>query len=128
MKTPTQILILAGLTAIASASPADRPAQQRPIAAAIIAKFDADGDGVLNEAERKTARQSVGKRVREERLRRFDTNGDGTIDEAERKAARETMAERVREERLRRFDTNGDGTMDEAERKAARETMKRGGK
>lgn len=62
----------------------------------IIAKFDADGDGQLNEEERKAAREAMQERRRakmqerrQKMLEKFDTDGDGTLSEEERKAARE---------------------------------------
>jgi len=94
MKHPNLIIALAGLTALTATASAEEDAQrpQAPNRAEIIAKFDADGDGILNETERQAAREAMAKRAEEEKLRRFDTNGDGILDDAERRAAREAMA------------------------------------
>lgn len=54
----------------------------------IIAKFDADGDGKLNEEERKAAREAMKEHHRQKMLEKFDTNGDGQLSHDERKAAR----------------------------------------
>lgn len=58
---------------------AKRGAQMRE---RILQKFDADGDGKLNEEERAAA-----KAAREQHIKEFDSNGDGKLDDTERKAA-----------------------------------------
>ncbi len=119
----------------------DPPAQKRRrIPPQILQQFDKNGDGKLDEAEKRAIRDSF--------MKRFDKNGDGKIDEAEKRAAREAFMKRRggpgkdgkgrpgkgrpgrfdRQAILKRFDKNGDGKLDEAERQAAREAfMKRRG-
>ena len=48
----------------------------------MIKKFDKDGDGKLNEEERKAAEEAR----KAEMLKRFDKDGDGKISDEERKA------------------------------------------
>ena len=57
---------------------------------AMMAKYDADGDGELSETERKAAHEAR----RAEVLAKFDADGDGELNEAERKAARAEMGPR----------------------------------
>ena len=84
-----------------------RPGQGREIPAEILKRFDKDGDGQLNDAERdaaRKARQEQGGRprqpgggdgkLREEALKRFDKDGDGKLNDVERAAARKAHDER----------------------------------
>lgn len=78
---------------------------------ALIKKFDANGDGKLDEAERAKAKEAFaggrpggkpgdrkpgaggpGGFDREALLKKFDENGDGKLDEAERAKAKEAFA------------------------------------
>lgn len=109
----------------------------------IIAEFDADGDGELNEAERKAAGDAMRERTRAKALERFDADGDGELSPEEGQRARRAMrsgerkrgidrdrenfrsrGERVRREIAERFDTDGDGVLNENERLEAREAMR----
>jgi Ca2+-binding EF-hand superfamily protein len=105
----------------------------------MLKRFDADGDGVLNETEREAMRKAIqarrggpgGERPdREEMMKRFDADGDGVLSDEERAAMeaarKEHLAERqqLREEMLKRFDADGDGQLSEEERNTMRETMK----
>lgn len=77
----------------------------------IIKRFDADGDGKLNEGERAAARAAFEAKKTEMQDKRdehlaqmktkhpdlfakLDANGDGNLDEAERKAAREQFRQK----------------------------------
>lgn len=124
-------------------------AQQRE---ATLKKFDADGDGKLNPAERAAAREAMqklrkgpGERPgfkpqakggprdpafqRGYLMGKFDANGDGKLDETERAAAKAAMEQRLRTgaerqlERLKSVDTDGDGKISDAEWAAGREKM-----
>jgi Ca2+-binding EF-hand superfamily protein len=92
--------------------------------------FDADGDGVLNEAERGEARAFAEARMAARKakvLAEFDADGDGKLSEVERKAVRETKRAEMEAKRaamVKRFDVDGDGKLSDVERKAARETMR----
>ena len=141
MKLPIitcSIAALLGATTITSAqgdAAADRPA--RPMPKEIIEKFDADGDGKLNETERKAARTAMEERRTNERERvkaKFDKDGDGTLNDEERAAARKAMEERQaknkpvsgpsRERIRKKFDKDGDGKLNDEELAAAKEAMK----
>ncbi len=109
--------------------------EDRPEARERIAEFDADGDGLLDDAEIAGFRRHISDRIRQrtemmfqrqrEAIERFDTNGDGRLDRAEREAA-------MQAEMIRRHDRDGDGRLDpaeeqamEAEREAARQRWER---
>ena len=72
----------------------------------MMEKFDANGDGQLDEAERAAMRAAREAR-HAEMMKKLDTNGDGAVDDAERQAARAARAEA----RFARLDTNGDGAL-----------------
>lgn len=83
----------------------------------LIEKFDKNGDGKLDEAERaqmKAAFEAQRAERHREMLARFDTNHDGTLDAAERAAMRDARAT----ERFRAMDKNGDGQLSLDEFKA----------
>lgn len=80
----------------------------------VAPKLDANGDGVVTDAERDAARAAWKEVIRSH----FDTNGDGVISDAERKAGRAHIAKQRKALRAK-YDTDGDGHLDQAERKAA---------
>ncbi len=75
----------------------------------MLEKFDANGDGQLQPAERKQAKQALRERRVQRFIRRFDTNRDGNVgpDEMPPGAAL----------KLRRLDANGDGWVQPGERR-----------
>lgn len=80
----------------------------------VIKKFDTNGDGVLDDAERaqkKAAWKARRAERRQEALTRYDANKDGTLDPAERQAMRDDRLA----SRFQKLDANGDGklTLDE---------------
>jgi len=84
----------------------------------MLEKFDRNGDGQLDEAERQEARAfREAKRAERQRvmLEKFDTNRDGKLDEAERKVARDQRREKV----FKKIDTDGNGVISLEEFKAA---------
>jgi hypothetical protein len=107
----------------------------RPGREAVLERFDTDGDGTLNEAEREALNDAMqkhrhrpggphGRRPgREEILERFDADGDGALSESERLEMR-TERERMRREHMERFDTDGDGKLSGEERKTMHETLR----
>ncbi|MCF6311006.1 MAG: hypothetical protein L3J39_01000 [Verrucomicrobiales bacterium] len=72
----------------------------------MLEKFDADGDGKLNEAERKKAHEAMKKRGAE-RFAKADKNGDGKLsqDEVPEKAWK----------RMSKADKDGDGAVSKEE-------------
>ena len=110
--------------------------------AAMLKKFDANGDGQLDPEERKKMREEMvnGEGRDPERMKkmleRFDKDGDGKLSEDERAAARAEMQKRreagglkgkgseKQAEMLKKFDKDGDGKLSEDERTAMREAMK----
>jgi len=109
----------------------------RPGSEEMIKRFDFDGDGTLNGAERQAMHASMRKRNeelgrpglpghrpgREELMKRFDADGDGVLSEAEREAMH-AERQRMREENLKRFDADGDGRLSEAERETMHRTLR----
>lgn len=111
--------------------------------AALMKRFDKNGDGQLDETERQAARAAVAqveaKRpagpLREEVLRRFDRDGDGQLNDTERAAfeqAREEMKRKagpgdgkLRERLIKQFDRDGDGKLNADEEAAARAEMQK---
>ena len=49
----------------------------------MMKRFDTDGDGVISDAERQSARSRM--------MKRFDLDGDGVVSDEERQAARASM-------------------------------------
>ena len=80
----------------------------------MMAKFDTNGDGALDEAERGAAKLAM-QAKREARRAKLDLNHDGQIDDTERTAAKKARAL----EGFKRIDTNGDGAITLAEFEAA---------
>ncbi|TVQ60728.1 MAG: hypothetical protein EA378_10750 [Phycisphaerales bacterium] len=70
--------------------------------AAFAARFDLDGDGVLNDEERAAmeahieAQRERGRALRQQFVERFDLDGDGQLSRAEAELARETIMGEVR--------------------------------
>lgn len=134
-----------GATAAAAAKPEGVQQLQE-----LMRRFDLDGDGNLDDAERAATKEAM-KREKidlpvagttatpdtpkakwREMLAQFDKNKDGRLDNEERAAARKMAAERgfgpgedARAELLKRFDTNGNGRLDEDERAAIPERLRK---
>ena len=64
---------------------------ENPITPEMVKKYDKNGDGQLDAAEKKTALESLNKSRTQLIKEKLDTNGDGKIDDAERKAAKEAF-------------------------------------
>lgn len=139
--------------ALAPPPPVDESVQPPPLPAEWLKKFDQNGDGKLDEAERAAARKEFAKKHprfaqrmksgkrgpggeefrRGYMLGKFDLNGDGKLDETERAAARAAGEKRMRAnlekqlQRLKAIDTDGDGKISDTEwaaAKAQREKMR----
>jgi hypothetical protein len=130
------------VAAIAAEPGSTAPANPRPELnerqRELLAKFDANHDGRIDDQEKLAARAYMrganggGPKERYKKaLKLFDKNGDGVLDDAERaeaeKAREEFQANRAAV--MARFDKNHDGVLDDAERaeaiKAREERQKR---
>ena len=97
LKLLTVFAVLAGL-AMASGTPEKEEGRKdrgKPGIKQWIEKFDKNGDGKLDEAERKAAVEAR----KAEFLKKFDKDGDGKISAEEKKAAAEEMKKRFGDRR-----------------------------
>ena len=93
---------------------------------ALLEKYDANQNGVLDAEEREAAhkdRTARHEQMKARMLERFDANKNGVLDPEEKEAAKAEFGRR-RAEFLKRFDANGDGKLDETERRAARKQFR----
>ena len=126
------LLLVAGLARAQAQDPAG-PRPLGPMHARVLEKFDTDGDGQLNDAERAAAREALKQRIAEEKqkfLEKWDKDGDGVLSDAEKAAAKEAFEGRIRQqfqerrqEFIKKWDTDGDGKLSEEERKAALDSL-----
>ena len=110
----TSISLLAGAAGVAAAHGGADGAGTGNRKAEILAKYDTNGDGKLDDAERAKMKADVqAKRAvrKAERLAKYDTNKDGKLEPAERQAMRAEMSA----ERFAKLDTNGDGVLSKDE-------------
>lgn len=119
MKTVYHTILASALIAVAYGQTPEGPKPERKGPPGpppeLIAKFDKDGDGKLNDEEAKAAREAM-QAKRKEMEAKFDIDGDGKLSEEERKA----MMEERKKEMIAKFDKDGDGELSEEEKKAAR--------
>ncbi len=96
----------------------DRPKRPHgPPPAEVLKEFDKDGDGKLNEEERKAlqeARKGKMEEARKAALQKYDADGDGKLSPDERKKATEER----KAEMLKKYDKDGDGKLSKEERDA----------
>ena len=88
----------------------------------VLAKFDADKDGKLSDAEKAAAKAACKERFAEKKAQ-FDADQDGKLSETERAAARTAISARIKEkhpELFAKIDANGDGSLSQEECQAAR--------
>ena len=113
----------AGDSRLPATSPATRPGRRgAALRDETLRQYDADGDGRLNEEERRAAFADLAERNRQERLAQYDADGDGKLSDEERKAIREDRQVRQQpwqdlEARwmMTHFDDDGDGKISPAE-------------
>lgn len=118
MKTKVTLFALSSLLAgpLAFAQDGNPPPERKgpPIPPEVVKEFDKDGDGKLNEEERKAAREAREKQM----LEKYDADKDGKLSDEERKTAREAMRAEHEKKMLEKYDKDGDGKLSEEERKA----------
>lgn len=151
MKTPglsrhlssATLFLLLGL-----AAPAQETKPATSGAAALdLKRFDKDGDGMLDDAERAAAKTILMQEQaanppaktsaksgrgapdarRDRMVEMFDKNKDGRLDDEERAVAMNALTERggrMRDALIQRFDKNGNGKLDDDEREAAQQFLK----
>ncbi len=125
----------------ARAEPNEKPDREAR-RAAMLKKFDTNGNGKIDPEEREKMRAEMAKggggapERMKKMLERFDKDGDGKLSEDERTAMRAEMQKRreagglkgtgaeKQAEMLKKFDKDGDGKLSEDERAAMREAMK----
>jgi hypothetical protein len=101
--------LVAGATTYALAQ-GNGPGPDGPDRAALLQKFDKNGDGQLDASERADMKAAFAAKRAAERqamLDKFDTNKDGQLDAGERAAMRDA----VLTERFAKMDQNGDGVL-----------------
>jgi len=102
--------LAAGATTYAVADNQDHKAQ-------MLQKFDTNGDGVLDDAERAQMKATFQAKRAEHKaamLAKYDTNKDGKLEKTERIAMRDDLAT----QRFQKLDKNGDGQLSLDEYKA----------
>ena len=110
MKTTILSLSILALTPLCFAQGGgDKPKRKGPPPAHIIEKFDTDGDGELNAAEKTAAkahREEMKAEIQSIRAS-YDSDGDGQLTDSEKEAFRAEMKARA----IEKFDANGDGQL-----------------
>ena len=92
---------------------------------ALLRRFDADGDGVLDEQERQAARKHM--RARRAERERHGHNGFGVPPGMDRRGSRRSgMDRRLRHELIKRFDADGNDRLDAGELEALLEWIREG--
>ncbi len=87
--------------------------------AEVIAKFDTNKDGKLDDTEKAAMKkqfQAKRAEMKAKRLAKYDANKNGKIDDAEKA----TMQAEHKAERFKKLDTNNDGSISKAEFDAAK--------
>ena len=87
--------------------------------AAAAPKWDANGDGTVDQAEkaqRHADMQAKREEMKQKMLLKFDTNKDGKLDQGERIVMKDTIAT----EAFKRLDTDGNGQLSLTEFKAGK--------
>jgi hypothetical protein len=117
MLTKLKLALLISAPLIAGAATYAAAQGSAPSRETLIQKFDKNGDGVLDDAERADMKAAFAARRaarRQAMLDKYDTNQDGKLEPAERGAMRSDLLTR----RFETMDRNGDGVVSLDEFKA----------
>ncbi|MEL6907968.1 MAG: hypothetical protein AAFP22_21350 [Planctomycetota bacterium] len=125
----TILLLSLFLGATVGSAQSARPAtpEKSEARAKVLERFDTNGDGQLDDAEKAAAkaarRGAEGQRTRRGKaVRGGERTGKGQRS-GKRRGRRGRARGQGRQRALERFDTNGDGTLDETEREALRRAV-----
>ena len=102
---------------------AQRAEEARKQQAELVAKYDADKNGKIDEQERKAMFDGLRAEQQKRELDQWDANKDGKIDDSERAAQRQAWQKQAEEAAqkwlVRRHDKDGDGKLNAEEQAAA---------
>jgi Ca2+-binding EF-hand superfamily protein len=121
MLTKLKLALLISAPLVAGAATYAAAQGSAPSRETLIQKFDKNGDGVLDDAERADMKAAWAARRaahRQAMLDQYDTDQDGTLEPAERAAMRDALLT----QKFQKLDSNGDGelSLDEFKAGAAR--------
>ncbi len=137
---PALALALGWGVAASTFAQTDRRPVDDAVRAATLKKYDKNGDGRLNEAEREAMRRDRAKQrsggersgrgagnffFPPEVVKRYDKDGDGRLNEEEAQAARDGMRKQW-EDVQRKYDANGNGRLEPEEMEALRKDAEAG--
>ncbi len=114
------MLLSRGATTQPTTRPTTQQAGSKPIRAdRMLAKYDLNGDGLLDAEEFQAAQQLMAKEHRERILQRYDADGDGELSREEwqayHKERMDPMQARLEKLKLVHFDADNDGELSEDE-------------
>ena len=123
MKTSVVMLVVIGFAGVSAmgaetAKKCEGGQGQCQYKAAIIKRFDKDGDGKLSDAE-KAEMKATREARHQQMLKKWDKDGDGKLSDAE-KAEMKAFREAQHQEMLKKWDKDGDGKLSDAERAEAK--------
>jgi EF hand domain-containing protein len=127
MLTKLKLALLISAPLVAGAATYAAAQGSAPSRQTLIQKFDKNGDGVLDDAERADMKAAfAAKRAahRQAMLDKYDTNQDGKLEPAERTAMRNDLLT----QRFQKLDVNGDGAISLDEFKAGARMGQRHGR